>query len=68
MLPQDLVSCMKDSGTAYYKAYGDITGSRRGSFAEWAKSSSKTCILDYYLQTNQKGRDNLTTCKVRPAG
>ena len=58
---------MKDSGTEYYKAYGDITGSRRGKFAAWAESSSKTCTLDYYLQEKQKGRDNMIKCKVRPA-
>jgi hypothetical protein len=58
---------MKDSGTEYYKAYGDISGSRRGKFADWAKSSNKTCTLDYYLQGKQKGRDNMIKCKVRPA-
>ena len=57
---------MKDSGTTYYKAYGDITGSRRGNFAAWVKSSKEVCTLDYYLQGNQKGRDNMKKCKVRP--
>ena len=60
----DLLSRMKDSGKAYVSAFGDITGSRRGVFADWAKDSKKTCKLEYYLEMNQKGRDNLNTCKV----
>lgn len=60
---EDLVSRMKDSGTEYYKAYGDISGSRRKKFADWVKSSKKTCTLDYYLQGKQKGRDSMIKCK-----
>ena len=61
---EDVVTRMKDSGTSYFKAYGDITGSRRGKFADWIKDSKKTCKLEYYVQANQKGRDSLNTCKV----
>ena len=60
----DLLSRMKDSGKAYFSAYGDITGSRRGVFANWAKTSNKTCQLEHYLEPDQKGRDKLNTCKV----
>ena len=58
---------MKDSGTEYYKAYGDMAGSRRKKFADWVKNSNEKCTLDYYLQGKQKGRDNMIKCKVRPA-
>lgn len=64
---EDVVTRMKDSGTSYFKAYGDITGSRRGKFADWIKDSKKTCKLEYYVQANQKGRDSLNTCKKNMA-
>ena len=56
---------MKDFGTEYYKAYGNMAGSRRKNFADWIESSKKTCTLDYYLQGKQKGRDSMIKCKVR---
>jgi len=60
---EDLLSRMKDFGTEYYKAYGNMAGSRRKNFADWIESSKKTCTLDYYLQGKQKGRDSMIKCK-----
>ena len=61
----DVMARVKDSGRAYMAAYGDIKGSRRSKFVEWAKSSAKTCKLENYFIKDNGGRDNLNKCKVR---